>query len=510
MKKKNIMGFLLSMVLVIQMIMPGSDSQAASPAGYSLSGSAHIQTYADTAGKWDGTTLTLGTTGEAKRLEAITINLTNNTGYSGSIEYRVHRQTYGWTGWVANGQPAGTTGEAKRLEAIQIRLTGELAEHYDVRYRVHAQTYGWAQGWQYNGALAGTTGEAKRLEALEVQIVKKSVSTPSVSYRVHRQTYGWENTWIKNGAVSGTTGEAKRLEAITIAVSGSPYNGNIEYRTHVQSYGWMPWVSNGEMSGTEGQGKRLEAIQIRLTGELAEHYDVYYRVHAESYGWLGWAKNGEAAGTSGYGKRLEAIQIVLASKGKAAPDNIGGVTSLDQKPYHDQDQEATPAEKPVQPVAPDPQPAEHTHTWVPVSESRYIERLYIDDKLILTLKAASKDYNFYYDNKEIIYAEGYSGETEFSTTTFTGNGTVMLLYAKAGMTEYEEPVYGYYYKCGGCDYMAPYDDVERHVSEGKCGVSNWVGPFTPLIDTIPHTVEVKTETVEIVTGYKCSCGATKQ
>ena len=67
------------------------------------------------------------------------------------------------------------------------------------------------------------------------------------------------------------------------------------------------------MSGTSGQAKRLEAIRIRLTGELANHYDIYYRVHAQSFGWMGWAKNGEAAGTARYAKRLEAIQIVLTN-----------------------------------------------------------------------------------------------------------------------------------------------------------------------------------------------------
>jgi uncharacterized protein YjdB len=63
----------------------------------------------------------------------------------------------------------------------------------------------------------------------------------------------------------------------------------------------------------------LEAIQIQLTGEMANHYDVYYRVHAQSYGWLGWAKNGESAGTAGLSKRLEGIEIVLVPKGSAAP-----------------------------------------------------------------------------------------------------------------------------------------------------------------------------------------------
>jgi uncharacterized protein YjdB len=88
------------------------------------------------------------------------------------------------------------------------------------------------------------------------------------------------------------------------------------------------------MSGTSGESKRLEAIQIKLTGEMANHYDVYYRVHAQSYGWLGWAKNGESAGTAGYAKRLEGIQIVLVPKGSAAPSaSYGGVTSTNAKAY---------------------------------------------------------------------------------------------------------------------------------------------------------------------------------
>lgn len=34
----------------------------------------------------------------------------------------------------------------------------------------------------------------------------------------------------------------------------------------------------------------MEAVQLKLTGEIAEHYDIYYRVHSQTYGWLGWAK----------------------------------------------------------------------------------------------------------------------------------------------------------------------------------------------------------------------------
>ena len=135
----------------------------------------------DRAGVYRNNTLILGTTGQAKRLERIKIKFNNQTGYDGSIEYRVHRQTYGWTNWVKNNQFAGTKGEAKRLEGIQIRLTGEIAKHYSIRYRVHIQTYGWSQGWQYDGALAGTEGEARRLESLEVQLVPKSETMGLVS-----------------------------------------------------------------------------------------------------------------------------------------------------------------------------------------------------------------------------------------------------------------------------------------------------------------------------------------
>ena len=75
------------------------------------------------------------------------------------------------------------------------------------------------------------------------------------------------------------------------------------------------------MSGTSGEAKRLEAIRIALTGEMAEHYDIYYRVHAQSFGWLNWAKNGEPSGNAGLAKRLEGIQIVLVPKGSGAPAN---------------------------------------------------------------------------------------------------------------------------------------------------------------------------------------------
>lgn len=290
-----------------------------------VSYSTHVQTYGWQNEVSDGALS--GTTGEAKRLEGIRIKL--GSGISGSIQYSTHVQTYGWLDYVSDGELSGTTGEAKRLEAIKIQLTGEASQKYDVYYCVHAQTYGWL-GWAKNGEPAGTAGYGKRLEGIKIQLVQKGGAAPgstenayvekgvNVQYRTHVQTYGWQG-YVSDGALSGTTGQAKRLEAIQIILGDQSYTGNIEYSTHVQTYGWQGYVSNGGVAGTTGQAKRLEAIRIRLTGEMSEKYDIYYRVHCQTYGWLDWAKNGESAGTAGYAKRLEGIEIRLVPKGGSAP-----------------------------------------------------------------------------------------------------------------------------------------------------------------------------------------------
>ena len=349
----------------------------------------HVQTYGwqgdeNNANKWFANGKMAGTSGKAKRLEGIKIRVYGNDNLG--IQYTTHCQSYGWLPWSANGEMNGTEGEAKRLEAIKIQLTGADKEKYDVYYRVHAQSYGWL-AWATNGAPAGTAGYAKRLEGVQIVVVKKGSPAPGVNfegvnaasgvyqsvsylakngsspvvggqvtsntnpcvageanvniaYRTHVQSFGWQG-WKYNGMMSGTSGKAKRLEGINIKLTNKPYSGSIVYTTHVQSIGWQgnennvnTWFRDGQMAGTSGRAKRLEAIRIALTGEMAEHYDVYYRVHAQTYGWLAWAKNGEAAGTAGLSKRLEGIQIVLVPKGGAAPaNNYGGVVTTNKQTY---------------------------------------------------------------------------------------------------------------------------------------------------------------------------------
>ena len=141
----------------------------------------HVQSYGWQAWKYNGQMS--GTSGKSKRLEGINIELRNQA-YSGDIVYTTHVQKYGWQGsetdqskWFKNGQMAGTSGEAKRLEAICINLTGEMGQKYDIYYRVHAQSYGWL-GWAKNGAPAGTAGYGKRLEGIQIVLVPKGGTAP--------------------------------------------------------------------------------------------------------------------------------------------------------------------------------------------------------------------------------------------------------------------------------------------------------------------------------------------
>lgn len=159
-------------------------------------------------------------------------------------------------------------------------------------------------------------------------IVEKPLTNcvKSVNYRTHVQSYGWQG-WVSDGMMAGTSGESKRIEGIEIKLDGISGVG-IQYSAHCQSYGWIPWSRSGEMNGTEGESKRLEAIKIQLIGTNAGNYDVWYRVHAQNYGWLGWAKNGEVAGTLGLSKRLEGIQIVVKKKNTGNPGDANGHKSV--------------------------------------------------------------------------------------------------------------------------------------------------------------------------------------
>lgn len=138
----------------------------------------HVQDFGTQAYVYDGAVA--GTSGQAKRMESIRINLPSTMASEGKIEYRSHVQYIGWEkDWKQTNQLSGTTGKSLRLEAIQMKLSGNIAKEYDVYYRVHAQNFGWL-GWAKNGEEAGTAGYSYRLEAIQVVMVPKGTENPQL------------------------------------------------------------------------------------------------------------------------------------------------------------------------------------------------------------------------------------------------------------------------------------------------------------------------------------------
>lgn len=184
----------------------------------------HVQTFGWLG--WAKNGVSSGSEGYAKRLEAIQIKLvpkgnsapgeTGDTFRKAALSYRTHVQSYGWQAYVFDGAVSGTSGQAKRLEAIQIQKKDEEISG-SVQYRTHVQTYGWEDDWRSDGAVSGTSGQAKRLEAIQIRLTGDMEKKYDIYYRVHAQTYGWLG-WAVNGESAGTEGLAKRLEAIEIVL----------------------------------------------------------------------------------------------------------------------------------------------------------------------------------------------------------------------------------------------------------------------------------------------------
>lgn len=150
------------------------------------------------------------------------------------------------------------------------------------------------------------------------KLVRTKTNGSTLMTSAHVSGTGWLSS-VKEGQTAGTTGKAKALEAFKIDASALPFSGKLQYRAHCANLGWQDWKSSGEIAGTVGEARQIEAIEVKLTGEMAEHYDIYYRAHVQDEGWLGWAKNGETAGTTGFGRRVEAIEVKLVEKGGKAP-----------------------------------------------------------------------------------------------------------------------------------------------------------------------------------------------
>ncbi len=224
----------------------------------------HVQTIGWMA--WTKNGLAAGTTGVSGRMEAVEVFLTRKGASAPAddaqgttitfieapeIDYKAHVQIDGWQAPVSDGAIAGTTGESKRIEAMTIQFaSSQNACPGGVMYRAHVQNDGW-QNWVSNGAVAGTTGQAKRLEAFQIELTGEIAKYFDVYYQAHVANVGWQN-WVANGGVAGTQGMKLAVEAykVKIVLKGNEAPGATTPRTGL-NYCWLK--SSPYWSGTVKQ-----------------------------------------------------------------------------------------------------------------------------------------------------------------------------------------------------------------------------------------------------------------
>ncbi len=159
----------LSILLFLTLL--SSTAFAADPV---LSGRGHLSDIGWTDYGEGNNHLLLGTTGQARRIEACTINVD----YPDlGISYQPHVQDIGWMDPVQSPGEAGTTGQAKKIEAMVFTLTGGNAENFELYSRAHVENYGWLD-WAKSGQACGTSNHNYRCEAFEIVIYPKGNGAP--------------------------------------------------------------------------------------------------------------------------------------------------------------------------------------------------------------------------------------------------------------------------------------------------------------------------------------------
>lgn len=103
-----------------------------------------------------------GTVGLSKRLEALTITCPDGM----KVSAKAHIQRKGWVTYDAAKEiTIGTTGEALRLEAFELNFEG-VPKDKTVKYAAHIQSIGWTNS--ENHFPIGTMGQSLRIEAVKI------------------------------------------------------------------------------------------------------------------------------------------------------------------------------------------------------------------------------------------------------------------------------------------------------------------------------------------------------
>lgn len=176
---------------------------------------------------WASNGANSGTSGMAAPVEAVQIMLSpkgvtpvlasgaaSEAFLSGtSVRYKAHCQSYGWRSEVSDGATAGTTGQGKRMEALTMRLDGGNVGG-SVNYQAYVSGKGW-QGYKTANVVAGTEGQGRAIEAVTIGLTGRALTMYNVYYRAHVSGAGWLD-WAMNGEVAGAPGTGHAVEAIQV------------------------------------------------------------------------------------------------------------------------------------------------------------------------------------------------------------------------------------------------------------------------------------------------------
>lgn len=168
---------------------------------------------------------------------------------------------------------------------------------------------------------AGAVSAAMRVpdgeERQTAEVKRPWVDVPEMGalFGIHVQGKGWSNYFADNAYGMAPVGGY--ITAIRATLHNQPVgmSGTIEYQVNLSGSGWLDWETNANEAGGALGEMPLEAVCMRLTGELAEHYDVFYSV-LQANAWTDWMKNGEEAGKPGVGLRVDGIRVSVARKQK--------------------------------------------------------------------------------------------------------------------------------------------------------------------------------------------------
>ena len=114
--------------------------------------------------------MTAGTVGQGLRMEAFKVDFRKSKVIPARVDVTLHLQGTGDVKYrnVTNDTVLGTTGQSRRIEAVTIDAYG-LPEGVHLLYRVHSAKVGWSD-WVTEGNVAGTIGDALGVQAIELYI----------------------------------------------------------------------------------------------------------------------------------------------------------------------------------------------------------------------------------------------------------------------------------------------------------------------------------------------------